>query len=63
MKEGIIKFMVGCEYNQYGYYGKSYINLYDTPREAFVSLIDKVSGKGTWNENPWVYVFYFKLVK
>lgn len=33
------------------------------PREAFASLIDKVSGKGTWDSNPWVFVSEFELVK
>ena len=34
-----------------------------TPREAFSSLIDKVSGKGTWERNPWVFAYSFELVK
>lgn len=34
----------------------------DTPREAFAALIDKVSGKGTWKSNPWVFAYSFKLV-
>lgn len=33
-----------------------------TPREAFAHLIDKVSGKGTWERNPWVFVYSFKLI-
>lgn len=37
--------------------------LKDTPREAFASLIDKVSGKGTWASNPWVVAYEFELVK
>lgn len=37
--------------------------LFDTPRAAFASLIDKVSGKGTWERNPWVWVYEFELVK
>lgn len=32
-------------------------------REAFVALIDKVSGKGTWDSNPWVFAYTFELVK
>ena len=35
---------------------------YATPRDAFAALIDKVSGKGTWESNPYVYVFNFELV-
>ena len=36
---------------------------FDSPREAFASLIDKLSGKGTWENNPLVYVYEFELVK
>lgn len=34
-----------------------------TPREAFALLIDKVSGRGTWAKNPYVWVYEFELVK
>ncbi len=34
-----------------------------SPHEAFAALIDKVSGKGTWESNPWVFVYEFELVK
>lgn len=37
--------------------------IFQTPREAFASLIDKVSGRGTWASNPWVVVYEFELVK
>lgn len=33
-----------------------------TPHEAFASLIDGTSGKGTWEKNPLVYVYEFELV-
>lgn len=36
---------------------------FDTPREAFAALIDKVSGRGTWASNPWVVAYEFELVK
>lgn len=36
---------------------------YSGPREAFAALIDRVSGKGTWGSNPWVFVYEFELVK
>lgn len=36
---------------------------YPTPREAFADLIDRVSGKGTWESNPWVFAYTFELVK
>lgn len=36
---------------------------FDTPRQAFAALIDKISGRGTWESNPWVVVYEFELVK
>ena len=36
---------------------------FDTPREAFAALIDCISGKGTWERNPWVYAYEFELVR
>lgn len=36
---------------------------FDSPREAFAALIDKVSGKGTWDKNPLVFVYEFELIK
>lgn len=36
---------------------------FNTSREAFASLIDKVSGRGTWERNPWVVVYEFETVK
>lgn len=37
--------------------------LFDTARDAFAALIDKVSGKGTWESYPYVWVYDFELVK
>ena len=34
-----------------------------TPKKAYAALIDKVSGKGTWDSNPYVCVYEFKLIK
>ena len=31
-------------------------------KEAFAYLIDKVSGNGTWERNPWVFAYSFKLI-
>lgn len=45
------------------YYYRGNIQPYCTPREAYAALIDKVSGKGTWEHNPWVFVYEFELVK
>ena len=35
---------------------------WNTRREAFAALIDKVSGKGTWENNPYVFAYSFKLI-
>ena len=34
-----------------------------TPIEAFSTLIDKISGRGTWARNPLVYAYEFELIK
>lgn len=36
--------------------------VFSTPREAFAALIDNVSGKGTWERNPWVFAYSFERV-
>ena len=36
---------------------------FKTARAAFADLIDRISGKGTWERNPWVYAYSFELVK
>lgn len=34
-----------------------------TEKEAYAALIDRISGNGTWERNPWVFVYNFKLIK
>ena len=65
LKEGIQKMLTGCEYYQYSFYDndKGLWNNYKTPREAFAHLINKVSKKDVWSENPYVFVYDFELVK
>ena len=36
---------------------------FPTPRKAFASLINRISGCGTWERNPWVFVYEFELIK
>ena len=36
---------------------------YVTPKEPYAKLIDKLSGKGTWDRNPLVFVYEFELIK
>lgn len=38
-------------------------NEFIEPRSAFAALIDKVSGRGTWECNPWVFAYSYELVK
>lgn len=44
-----------------------YTNLVNSPYrtaiEAYAALIDKISGKGTWASNPYVFVYEFELIK
>ena len=35
---------------------------YKTPQKAFAALIDKINGKGTWDSNPYVFAYDFKLL-
>lgn len=64
LKEGIQKMPIGCEY-LYSFYDndKGVWNNYKTPRKAFANLINKMSRKDVWNENPYVFVYDFEMVK
>lgn len=67
LREGIMRYT--C--NLYEFRGicysfdgdKAKMGTYLTARDAFAALIDKVSGRGTWESNPWVFVYSFELVK
>lgn len=62
MKEGL-EFAKGGFYTGYNKETNSRIWLGNTPREAFAHLIDKLSGKGTWDSNPYVHVYEFEKNK
>lgn len=36
---------------------------YRTAKKAYAALIDKISGKGTWASNPYVFVYEFEFIK
>jgi hypothetical protein len=36
-------------------------NSFSTPRKAYAALIDRISGKGTWDRNPFVFAYTFEL--
>lgn len=65
LKEGISPMIVGCEYYVFTLIDKEKGRFldYKTPREAYAALIDKVSGKGTWDKNPYVFVYDFEQKK
>ena len=66
MREGILEsWYESTDTTTYGYADekKGTAVEFDTPRKAFASLIDKVSGRGTWGCNPWVVAYEFELVK
>lgn len=60
LKEGIFKHISHAKV----YYMHEGIGNYffETPRRAFASLIDRVFGKGTWDSNPWVFAYSFKVI-
>ena len=61
LREGIVK--TDCV-APYGFpVGNGKWKNYRTPQDAFSSLIDKVSCRGTWERNPWVFAYDFELVK
>ena len=63
MREGVWQFY---DNNKLFYVSKAIGYAHDvaflTAREAFWYLIDKVSGKGTWERNPWVVAYEFEKV-
>ena len=61
LKEGVEEHLKGVQYgfsSNIGYVGQY---PFSTPREAFAALIDRVSDKGAWESNPWVWVCEFEL--
>lgn len=76
LAEGIERLPDGSGFKHYAFYDKSikvkskkegvnygWYRSYDTPREAYAALIDKVGKKGDWDSNPYVFVYDFELVK
>lgn len=61
LKEGIFEWNAGQK--DIPFYSFSYADIpdYFSPRDAFADLIDEFSGKGTWEENPFVWVYEFAL--
>lgn len=53
---------VGLEGTTYWYHGLANSS-FRTLQDAYASLIDHISGKGTWASNPYVFVYEFELIK
>jgi hypothetical protein len=62
LKEGIFKWDAGQKDIPFYSFHNADIPDYNDPRDAFAELIDKVSGKGTWESNPYVFVYEFELI-
>lgn len=60
LKEGILRLHMCYVFQER--LKKIYNYILDSPRDAFRILIDKISGKGTWDNNPLVYVYEFELI-
>lgn len=62
LKEGLWRAEdVGLEGSTYWYHGLANSS-FRTPQDAYASLIDRISGKGTWESNPYVFVYDFELI-
>lgn len=61
LREGIIDGKV--EPKLYGFKNGKHYDTAHTPREAFAILIKKMAGKKAWDDNPWVFVYEFELIR
>ena len=62
LKEGLWRAGdVGLEGTTYWYHGLANSS-FRTPQDAYASLIDRISGKGTWESNPYVFVYDFERI-
>lgn len=60
LKEGIMYDPKGVA--KYGYrVGDGKSKWYRTPKDAFSIFIDRICGRGTWERNPWVFAYSFKV--
>ena len=63
LREGVVKWMDGYIVTGILERGQKRNVCFDTPRKAFSALIDRISGKGTWDSNPWVFAYTFELLR
>ena len=60
LREGVYRF--GKSVYAFERKTEGYLSIFPTAREAFASLINKISCKGTWENNPWVVAYSFELI-
>ena len=65
LKEGIGKFhdMLHPILIEYGWRVLGRRETFSSEKIAFAALINKLSGKGTWDKNPYVFAYDFKLIQ
>ena len=68
LKEGIMPYYDGPNGDDglhqivgYTFVG-GHLYIYDSAKEAFASLINKLNGKGYWESNPRVFAYEFELI-
>ena len=59
LREGIYEFLEGM----FNFDNNNKLPWYDSAKEAFADLINKLNGKGYWESNPDGYAYEFELVK
>lgn len=59
LREGIYEFLEGM----FNFDNNNKLPWYDTAKEAFADLINKLNGKDYWESNPLGYAYEFELVK
>jgi hypothetical protein len=60
-KEGIFKHISHARV--YWKFPGSYDMYFNSPCEAYAAEIDHINGKGTWDSNPFMWSYYYELVK
>ena len=67
IKEGIGKYRILNDKHLYfGFPDNKYDNrvyAFPSPRQAFAELIKRTCGSKAWCDNPWTFVYEYKLVK
>lgn len=63
LKEGIYKGKCGSKETHFmdAYYFSGEVQPYCTPRDAYSELINRINGRGTWERNPYVFAYEFKV--